>query len=305
MLPLTLVSGAPEEKPAAARRNPGTAGTIVVPHSRITLIKDQPVACGRMGVLEFVGRQEAVKDQNGETVTQVVELRPGDDVKEGDVIAQIIDDVAEASYNVALAEASSDVEIRFQKKAQEVAKAEYESALQTNMRVPGAIAEIEIKKFKLAAEKGGLAVEQAELQAKILKLKAEESARTLDTFKIRAPFDGRVTNLLKSKGEAVREGDPILEMANTDIVRVEGYVNVQDKPLIKRFMKVLVQIEEDDGTLSPVVFAGKIVFIDEKVQAVTQEVRVRAEVANPEGGLLANRTAMMKIQADTRVTRRP
>lgn len=261
---------------------------------RMSLFKDQAVACGRAGVLDFVGLQvEDGQTEDGQPKYKVIELTEGMEVKEGDIIAQLEADVPKATYLVAKTEAENDVEIRFQKKAAEVAQAAYDLAVQANRTFAKTYPELEVKKLKLDWDKGELATEQAEHQFKILKMKAEEAHAVLETYRIRAPFDGIITHTLKSKGEAVREGDPILEMANTHRVRVEGYVAPRDAQKLRRGMKVLVQQEGDSGTAEERQFEGTVLFVDVQLEKVTLMQRVVAEVVNNDGGLIAGRQATM------------
>ena len=49
--------------------------------------------------------------------------------------------------------------------------------------------------------------------------KRNEAQAQLDTFSIRAPFAGVVTRVHRGKGEAVRQGDQVLELVSTQRVR--------------------------------------------------------------------------------------
>ena len=282
------VGQGPQRKPSSG------APPIQAHRCRMTLFKDQAVACGRAGVLDFVGlRAEDGQTEDGQPRYRITELSEGTEVKEGDVIAQLEADVPEATYRVAKTESENDVEIRFQKKAAEVAQAAYELAVQANRKFANTYPELEVKKLKLDWDKGELATEQAEHQFKILKMKAEETLAALETYRIRAPFDGVITHKLKSKGEAVREGDPIIEMANTHRVRVEGYVLPQDAPKLRRGMKVQVQQEGESGTPEGRMFEGTVLFVDVQLEKVTLMQRVVAEVVNTDGSLTAGRQATM------------
>ena len=106
-----------------------------------------------------------------------------------------------------------------------------------------------------------------------------------------------VTKVLKAKGEAVREGDPILEISSTARVKVEGYVNIKDVWSISQGCRVKVQLDiaEAELPVEKLTFDGRIVFVDVKVQPVTGEIRVWAEVANKDNVLRDGLTSKMTI----------
>jgi len=129
-------------------------------------------------------------------------------------------------------------------------------------------------------------------------MKAIESKAELETFHILAPFDGFVSKVLKSRGEAVRQGDTILEMVNTDMVHVEGMVTDRDIWRVKRGSPVTVQLDirNVDLDIEKQVFRGKIGFVDQV--ATMGETRIWAEVPNPGNLLRPGFNAIMTILPD-------
>ena len=67
-----------------------------------------------------------------------------------------------ARRNQPPAQAVSDVEVRYAKKAAELADLEYQSALKANRHLQGTVATLEVERLRLAAEMAHLQVEQAE-----------------------------------------------------------------------------------------------------------------------------------------------
>ena len=126
----------------------------------------------------------------------------------------------------------------------------------------------------------------------------EKAAAELRTCRIEAPFDGKVRKVFKHKGEAVAQGTPILELISTRIVRVEGYLPVEDLWSVKRGDPVEVRIDFPDRDLEieKEVFHGKVYFIDPTVSNVTHRARVWAEVQNPDEKLIEGLYAKMTIQ---------
>ena len=114
-----------------------------------------------------------------------------------------------------------------------------------------------------------------------------------------APFDAFVLEVLKRPGEVVREGEPIVRIANARRVRVEGYIDVADAGRLRRGSLAAVRIEADGRAA---VANGSVIFVDLKVEPVSGKVRVWAEIANEEGHLRDGLVTVLHIDP-TRIVR--
>ncbi len=237
--------------------NPGDA--IVVPECRIHIVNELSLSSERSGILDFVTPQ-------------------GTFVKQGQVIAQLRDAIARASYSIAEREASNDIEIRFAKKAGELAQLKYERAQKADQELSGTVTEFELRELRLAAERSLLQLQQAEHQFAISYLKKQEQLGLLKSFQITAPFDALIRVAHEKPGEYVREGDVVLEIVNDEMIRVDGYVNLDDLPLIATGSRVLVSLPQTGR--EPVTFRGQISFVDTKIEPISMKARVSAEVQN-------------------------
>ncbi len=260
---------------------------IVLRQCRIKLIDRVILASDQPGILEYVEPEE------------------GDLVRAGQVVAKLKDDVARAAYEIAKKKAENDVQVRYARKAAELAQAEFMKAMEANRQVPGAVPDIEVRRLKLAWEKSRLSIELADHEFAVAALEAKQAEAQLEMYRIKAPWDGIVTQIYKRKGEAVRQGDPILEMARTDRVRVEGRVSINDVWRVKPGMAVQVQLDIPGIDLPEEhqVFEGRVVFVDVAVQPVTRDVRVWARVANHDNILKDGLTATMTIDVSQPVAR--
>ncbi|MCA9073152.1 MAG: efflux RND transporter periplasmic adaptor subunit, partial [Planctomycetaceae bacterium] len=227
-------------------------------------------------------------------VLDFVTPKEGDIVQAEQEIAGLQDDVVEAQRNVAKKEAENDVEKRYAVKAAEVAEAELRKSVEANRRLRNSVAAVEIERLQLAAERARLQIEQAENQMEINQLRYNEAEANLKTHHIRAPFRGTITRKFKSRGEAVRQGDPILQIVSTDEVKVEGYVTVLDSLRLKAGDKVEVQLTLE-GFVQKEPFEGVLTLVEPKVDPIRGEIRVAARVQNPDNVLKAGLTATMKI----------
>src|SRR5258708_11745922 len=134
-------------------------------------------------------------------------VREGDTVEQGQLLARLKDDVARAALAVAEIEAASDVDIRYAQAASGVALAEYDKMVEANSKVRGAVADIEVRKAKLAYDKAVLEIEKATHTREVHMAKRDEAAVQLETYRVEAPFAGFVTKVhFTSKGASIRQG---------------------------------------------------------------------------------------------------
>lgn len=281
LLCLGALAGAGDQAPI--KKTPAGIRSIDIANCSIKLLDDVVLSSDRGGV---IGR---------------LDVREGDAVRERDLVVLLKDEVARAALATAEREADSDIEIRYAEKAAEVARAEYDKALDANRRVEGTVPAVEVRRLKLAAEKSTLEIESARYRHDLNGLKRDETAVQVQTFRVEAPFDGIVTRVHRAKGESVRQGDPILELSNTRRVRVEGYIALRDTWGVSAGQEVRVRLDLPDVDL-PVekeIFPGRVVFVDVKAAPVTGGVRVWAEVENADNVLRAGLTARMQILADS------
>ena len=237
-------------------------------------------------------------------VIAYMEPKEGDEVRAQQKIVGMLDGGAQAALKIAQQKAENEVQIKFAKVSAEVAKAEYDKNLEANRSVKGTVTFVELERARLNWQKAVLQGENAEFEQKIAKLEVEKATEDLKTFHIEAPFDGVVRKILKQKGEPVSQGTPILELISTRVVKVEGYIPIEDIWSVKKGDTVEVQIDipNRDLEIEKEVFEGKVVFIDPTVSPVTHGARVSAEVINKGDRLVEGLYAKMKIKHGQRGT---
>lgn len=256
----------------------GPLRPVTIPHCRVKLINDVQLAGERMGILAYVAAE-------------------GTRVPAGQTVAQIRDDLVRIGLQIAEQEAANDIEIRFAEKAAELAQLKYVRALDANKRAGGTVSELELRELRLDAERALLQLEQARQRFVIAGLRRDENRELLEACRIPAPFDAVVLQVYKRPGEVVREGEPILEVANTDRVRIEGHLPVAEADRVQPGSRVEVILAAPDAgaNASAVRFEGEIGFVDAKVEPVSRTVRVWAEVINRRDLLRDGLTATMMI----------
>lgn len=262
------------------------AAKVQIEECRIVLIKQVTLACDRSGVLKSVPFQE------------------GERVEAKSQVALIHDEVAKASLAVARQKAKSDVDVQFNKAARDSADLEYRKSVKANedsaKKNIVAVAQNEIEKLKLVLTKSVFAIEQAENELLLNQLSAEQAQAELETFSVIAPFDGVVARVFKHVGEAVRQGDPIVELVNVDRVRIEARVGLGEIRSVKLKQRVKVRLVDPEFTLpeESEEFWGEVMFVDLTVDPVSRETRVWAEVDNRDNILRAGLLAEMVIDVE-------
>jgi multidrug efflux pump subunit AcrA (membrane-fusion protein) len=212
---------------------------------------------------------------------------PGTEVTAGAAVGSLRDSGLKATLAIAEQEAANDIEVRFAQKAAELSLLKYERAVQANNQIAGTVSELELKELRLAAERSTLQCEQAEHRLLISRLRLDEIRAAVNSLQLVAPFNATVRKVFKQAGEVVYEGEVVAEIVNTQLVQVEGDVDLKDVHRIA--LKAPVQLRIDGDSLSAGIsqraFSGAITFIDLKVEPVSKKVRIRAEL-NPTDGLL-------------------
>jgi len=249
--------------------------------------------------IKYLHRATLASEQAG--VLQLVQPKEGHAVSKGDVVARLHDDIVRAELAVAEKKAENDIDIRFARKAAELAKVEVERVRLANKKVPGTIPEIEVERLKLDAERSVLQTELARHEFVLEQLNREVVNVRLQALSVQAPFDGVVVRIFKHTGEAVRQGDPILEIVNPDVLRVEGSVSLQQAMKLQPGDRVEVQVNvpDIDLPLEMEVLSGRLAFIDVDAHPVNGTVRVWAEVTNKDRRVRSGLFARMTVYPGT------
>lgn len=255
-----------DDKTALAQ---SSRAVLKVPEVRLSLVERATLAAERTGILEQVA------------------VREGDEVAEGDLVARLRDQVIRAQLAIAEKQLQNDVDLRFARKSAELANIEFSKLVQVNQGTSGTISEMELRRQRLASEKALLQMEQAQFQLEIARLQRDETQASLSAYRVLAPWGGVVTKVSKRRGEAVREGEPIAEIADLSRLRAEGHVSLADSLRLQVGSVVQMQVDLPEGTGDGEIpsFAGQIVFIEPKVDLVSRKVRVWAEIVNSKGFL--------------------
>jgi len=269
---------------AAQRAVPATAQPTVAADGVINL--PCQVRLNEVDGVAYVPAEEAGR------LTKVA-VRSGQQVKAGDLLANIDDTqarkqkaAADAEHSAASEKAGSTVDVEAASKAERVAFYAYQSMLDAVRKVDKVVSQNDLNQKQFEWEKMKLAIQQANHQkvvdgftAEAKKAEAELAQNGIERREIRAPFDGVIQEIKPHLGEWVKPGDSVLKMIRLDHLSVQhradsklyNAADLADRP-------VTLQVTLPGGRKAE--FPGKIVFVESEIGVADSSFWVRAEVEN-------------------------
>ena len=118
-----------------------------------------------------------------------------------------------------------------------------------------------------------------------------ESRKPSSRVRIESPQGGRVIEKLVAEGDYVQAGEPLYRVADLATVWLMLDLFPDDASVVRFGQRVTAQISSDPEKL----FVGRVAFIDPIVDKKTRTVRVRVELANPDGTLKPGDYAKARI----------
>lgn len=247
-----------------------------------------------------------VPAQEAGVLTEVA-VREGDTVRKGDVLARIDDQVAKMAelaaklkYDVAHEKATNDVQVRFARKAAEVAQAELERSTESVARFAKSVSQSQLDVERLNVEKTRLEAEQADHNQQVATLEMKSAQNELDAAQVQrarrqilAPFDGTVVQIFVRLGEWVEPGQKALRIVDTSRLKAEGFLsaNAADAKLVGTPVRLTLDLAGEHAAA----FDGTIAFVSPEVDPINGQVRVWAEIDNRAGRLRPGQPVRMVI----------
>jgi macrolide-specific efflux system membrane fusion protein len=230
---------------------------------------------------------------------QRIAVEEGAAVEAGDLLASLDDRIAalalrqaEIEAAQARAKAANELSLEYADKALEVARAELNRSQESNEKFPNSISGSQLDVERLTVEKLELERRQAEHELELarfdlhLKETARDAARLqLQLHAIEAPFAGVVALVRARAGEWVEPGAPVVRLLAVDPLRAEGFApaDAVNANLLGTEAAFRLAIDEEaNADDNPVTFTGVIRFVSPEVDPVTGQVRIWAEIHNPD-----------------------
>lgn len=202
-------------------------------------------------------------------VLRTINVKVGDQVKKGDVLATVDDDLKKLSLEaakqrlvMAQEEAENDVNVRYADVASRVARFKYQTVVEAITKVPETFSKSEVMSYSLTVNPLVLQKEQAEHEQNLARLsvRVREAEYKLAEYEltrrnIKAPVDGVIEEVKQYEGDWVRAGDPIVRLVQIDRLKVNGSLpygqltpaDVRGKPVTFTVKLVRGQVGRFDG----------------------------------------------------------
>src|SRR5689334_3676330 len=262
-------------------------GKILVPEDRVAVIG--PVNEGRI-VRLYAGQGTRVR--KGQKLA---------DLESADI------DQAEADYLKALADhenarRSSAAEIKLAQENYDRAKLLYEQRITAGKNLQAAEHDLEVA--KAAAENSINGTNAALIAARrhLLILGLKDSAidslskrsDLASVFSLNSPIDGIVVERNATVGASVGTDANLFKIIDLSRVWIDADVFEKDLPRVRPGQDVKLTVTAFPQST----FSGKVIFVDSVVDPNTRTVKVRTEVANPDGRLKPDMFANVQIVTD-------
>lgn len=119
---------------------------------------------------------------------------------------------------------------------------------------------------------------EARIELELAQAQLDAAAENLRIRTITAPLDGTVVEKLREAGEAVTATQPLFRIIDISKVYVQFFIRSEDLPRFKLGHELHAHF---DGLNNDQPFAGKIDFVDPRVDASSGLMRVRVLIDNP------------------------
>jgi WD40 repeat protein len=209
----------------------------------------------------------------------------GDRVKEGQVLGIINPALALEEVGIKLARVeAAEAEARASRDLLTESERRHDQIVSARRKVPGSfslddekIAEVTISKYKneWQGKQATVKVAQKELST---------AQTALAMHQVRASISGVIRAIYKQPGEAVRNLEPVLQIHNPDVLRVEAQVEVQDALELRKRLKLAEELRQ-------------------QAQKLRLEAQARGDLNEPPAASLLMKEADEKARVEVEATR--
>lgn len=222
-------------------------------------------------------------------------VREGSIAEEDEIIAKLDDVEADMQHRVALqkqnaaaARATDKVEEEYARAAADAAQADLEDLKAANSSgIDRVVPATELRAKELELIRAQLQIKKAIKDRDLARYdyyvaKVETEAAELEKLRrvVKAPFSGQVVELYRKQGEWVDPGEPILQFARYDVLRCDGYVNLEKyDPREVDGCEVTIEAQVGQGRVEKA--KGRITYVEQQARDEGYfTYRVVAEVPN-------------------------
>lgn len=216
-------------------------------------------------------------------VIQECNVKLGDKVKAGQVLGRLSDSELRARLALLEEVANNDIDVRVAESKMKEASQILKRLENLRQRSKSYTSDDEYGKVRLEAETATLEAEQAKHRRQIAKLECLEVKEQIKNRAIVSPHDGTVVEIFKKVGETSAMNEPIFEVVNTDVMKVTGFLNLEQYGEVVPGQDVQVYpdvYELNVDKKKATVANGKVFFVDRRVDPKTRTSKIVALITN-------------------------
>ncbi|MEE9296558.1 MAG: efflux RND transporter periplasmic adaptor subunit [Phycisphaerae bacterium] len=222
----------------------------------------------------------------------------GQEVKKGEVIAELKSELERQSLDIARVKAESNHEIRLAETELKLKQTELRQFQE--LEAKQAASKWEVETTTVEVELREVLAETARFNKQLAGLEYRREQLLLAERKLLAPFDGVILRTLKEEGEGVADLEPIAVLVRLDPMWVECHLPPDLFSRVHVGTRAVVQVAcsspdgatrpddpSGDAAAVPVIREGVVVAADPLVDAASNTFRVVIEVPNSDGTFVA------------------
>lgn len=212
--------------------------------------------------------------QSGEI--RLLSVSGGQRVKRGDVLARVRDAEVTAAIARQKVVAENRLEIDNAQKQLELAVFRFEQ-----LKAGKTFSPAEFEELKISADVAKIQRDQANVNLDTQVIALEQLLGQSERYRLEAPFDGVVEEVMVEVGQGVTENEKVLRIVNTETLWLDAYAGTSEtiRLGLKENSPAWVLIELADA---PRLVKGHVLYVSPVADAVSQTRRVRIEIENPE-----------------------
>lgn len=205
-------------------------------------------------------------------------VQDGETVMAGQVLVQLDDTVEQAQLEQLKAMADDDTRIRAAQAQLDQKKVDLKKIQRAFDRK--AVTELELDHAKLDVTIAELSLRLARFEQSQAKLKHEEIKLLVERMRLKSPIAGKVEQVFKKTGESVDSRMPVVQVLQIDPLWIDVHVPQEQTKGLKQGQSALVRFNKGQAATES---QGRVLFIASQVDAASDTLKVRVEVANPTG----------------------
>lgn len=241
-----------------------------------------PRLIARFSTVKAVTRpsRDAVMGFTVPTQIKEILIRGGQEVTKGQVIVQGDEREDRALLKLQKIRAETDLPVQRARKQMELAETEYK--IQQEVRAGGGSSDQQLERARLSFEVSRIDVSKAQSEQVQEVVQVERLEARVEKFRITAPFDGVIDNILLDVGHSASETDKVIRLVNVDRLWIDVPTPTQDVTTLALKVGDPAWVLIDVAGV-PVVREGAVIEAAPTADPGSRTRRVRIEVANPKG----------------------